>query len=258
MSLVKPSKFDYLNGLNEDDTIYRYCSIFELYRVINKKKLTLVCPFSWEDLFENPLMRAELVNRKGQKIDLGAEGKKLFCQCWTLENESNAMWKLYGYQGKGVRISAKVSDLYFQAYNSYNIEANEAVYTKIGKIEYLDESELKRKFENEEQFYKKLMESNCEGYYESLLYKRKAFSDEKEVRLIAHDFDQRFSCQSSLKLELSIKTYDWIKTVTLGPAMDEFTAEAYYNELVKLGFPGCKIEKSSLYEKLNYTISLKS
>ena len=61
--LIHPSSFDYLNGLKEDDLVHRYCSIAELYSIV-REKLTLTCPFAWDDLFENPLMRAKLTNRK--------------------------------------------------------------------------------------------------------------------------------------------------------------------------------------------------
>lgn len=254
--LIHPSPLDYLNGLKEDDLIHRYCSIAELYSIV-RERLTLTCPFAWDDLFENPLMRAKLTSSKGEEIDLKAAGRRLFCQSWTLNDEADGMWKLYGNRGTGVRISARAKDLYFHAYNSHDFDRNEAVITKIGRIKYIDELELRNKFENEAEFVERFMKLNCEGYYESLLYKRKAYAEENEVRLIAHDFDSRFSCQRTLRLELPTKGHDWIENVTLGPAIDIDTAEAHCDRLTNLGFPKEKIKASTLYGALEYTINLK-
>ena len=98
--LINPSIFDYLNGLQESDQIHRYCSIEELYRLV-RGKLTLTCPFRWDDPFESPLLRAKLINRDGKRVPLQEAGRKLYCQSWTLEKESDSMWKLFGSQGKG-------------------------------------------------------------------------------------------------------------------------------------------------------------
>ncbi len=105
-------------------------------------------------------------------VPLQKAGRKLYCQSWTLEEESDAMWKLFGSRGKGVRVTARSWDLLFQAYNAYDIENWEAVFTKIGKVLYLDEKELRQKFETDEKFYKRFMKSNGKGFFESLLFKR--------------------------------------------------------------------------------------
>ena len=160
--LITSWNFDYLNGLQGSDQIHRYCSIEEFYSIV-RGKLTLTCPFRWDDPFESPLLRAKLINRVGKPIPLQEAGRKLYCQSWTLEEESDAMWKLFGSQGKGVRITARPEHLLFQACNAYNIEINEAVYTKVGKVLYLDEKELRKKFETESEFVERFMKSNCEG-----------------------------------------------------------------------------------------------
>lgn len=257
--LVNPSSYDLLNGLCGSDLIHRYCSIEELYSII-RGKLTLTCPFKWEDQFENPLFRAKLIKRDGKPVPLQEAGLKLYCQSWTLEEESDAMWKLFGSGGKGVRITAKSWDLLFQASNAYDTKINEAVYTKIGKVLYLDETELRKKFESEDEFYKRFMQPNDEGFNESLLFKRKAYLYEKEARLIAHDFDGRFGCSETMRLEMETPCLgcDWIENVTFGPAVDPDTYEAHRERLTtRLGLSEEKIGSSTLYGKLQYTIDLR-
>ena len=252
---TNPSIHDYLNCLKTSDQIHRYCSIRELYNMV-RGKLTLTCPFAWTDKFENPLFRAILINRNGKHVPLQEAGRKLYCQSWTLEEESDAMWKLFGSLGNGVRVTARTSNLFFHAFNGYNIEKNEAVFTKIGKVLYLDETELRKKFEPKDEYYRRFMKSSGEGYYESLLFKRKPYSYEKEVRLIAHDFDGRFGCSETMRLEIPVCGRGWIKHVTFGPAVDNDTFKAHRKRLTKLGLLKSKIGLSQLYGNLRYTIDL--
>ncbi len=254
--LVNPSTCDLLNGLEGGNKIHRYCSVEELYSII-RGKLTLTCPFNWDDKFENPLFRAKLINRDGKPVPLDKAGRKLYCQSWTLEEESDAMWKLFGNRGKGVRITTKSWDLLFQAYNAYDIENWEAVFTKIGKVIYIDETELRKIFETGDAFYKRFMQPNGKGFNESLLFKRNAYSYEKEVRLIAHDFDGRFGNRETMRLEIPVCGCDWIECVTFGPAVDCDSYKVHREKLIKLGLTEEKISVSTLYGKLQYTIDLR-
>lgn len=140
---IRTSPHDFLNGLKENDLIHRYCSIEELYGIV-RGKLSLTCPSEWKDKFENPLLRAKLINQKGEHIDLQKLRRKFYGKCWILGEESDAMWKSFGINGEGVRIIVKSRKLLFQASNAYDIEINEAVYTIIGKVHYLDEAEMRK------------------------------------------------------------------------------------------------------------------
>ena len=253
--LIEPSQLELRNGLRQDDVIHRYCSIKELY-VMLRGSLSLACPFIWEDKFENPLFRAKFTNRNGKQIDLRKAGQKLYCQCWTIEKESDAMWKLFGSQSTGVRVTTSVKNLQLQAYNSHDSYRNEAVFTKIGKIEYLSESGIKQKFRSNEEFIKRFMEPNCEGFYDSLLIKRTAYSYEKEVRLIVHDFDDRFGGSETNRLSIPIAGTHWIQHVTFGPSVDTDTFEAHRGRLQQIGLENEKISRSDLYGPLEYSISV--
>ena len=51
--------------------------------------------------------------RDGAQIPIRDTGQRLYCQCWTLEDESDAMWKLYGRSSTGVCVTTSVNDLLF-------------------------------------------------------------------------------------------------------------------------------------------------
>ncbi len=254
--LLNPPPSDYLNGLRGSDQIHRYCSIEELYSIV-QGKLTLTCPFAWDDPFENPLFRAKLINRNGIPVPLKEAARRLYCQSWTLEEESDAMWKLFGNEGKGVRITVRSEDLHLKVCNSYDIAKNEAVFTNIGKVCYLEETKLREEFETNDRFYKRFMKLSGEGYYESLLVKREPYSYEKEVRLIAYDLDGSFGCRETMRLEIPISGRGLVEHVTFGPAVDNDTYEAHRERLDKLGLSKEKIDASTLYGELHYTIDLR-
>ncbi len=255
-TLVNPSGSDYLNGLKRNEEIHRYCSIDELYEML-VGKLRLTCPFAWEDPFENPMFRTVLINESGESISIREVGQNLYCQSWTLENESDAMWKLYGRRSTGVCITTTAKELLFQVYNAYDSASNEAVYTKIGKVKYLDEVDVRKLFEADKTFVERFIEPNCEGFYDSLLVKRKAYAYENEVRLTAHDFDGRFGSNATQQLSVSTFGNDWIKQITFGPAVKSDTFEAHRDRLHHLGLPLDKVEVSNLYGPLVYRIDLR-
>jgi hypothetical protein len=84
---IIPCMSNYVNGVSGEQVIHRYCYLPEMYGML-ENRLTLKCPFEWDDPFENPLFRCKLTNADGTEIDLHTEGKKLRCQCWTLNHES--------------------------------------------------------------------------------------------------------------------------------------------------------------------------
>jgi hypothetical protein len=259
IEMLNPSFLDYKNELSEDDILNRYCSIAELYQTV-KGSLSLSCPFSWDDPFENWLFRAKLIGSKGNNIDLHAAGTKFYCQSWTLNDESDAMWRLYASRNNGVRISTTTSKLYFEAYNAYDIdlEPHEFVQTKIGKVIYKDEIQIREEIGSPLAFKDRFMELNCEGHYDSLLIKRLPYKFENEVRLIAHDFDGRFGCTETTRLAMPIGHASWIESITFGPETDDDTFIAHQSRLIDLGIDKVKIERSNLYGPLSYTINLSS
>ena len=253
-----PHKDHYLNCLEPDVRIHRYCKIDELYWLVHGK-LTLTCPSKWRDKFENPLLRSDVTNQDGIPVPLKELRRKFYGKAWSLEEESDALWRLYGDKGEGVQITVKSSDLLFQAHNAYDLYGlpkGEIVYTKIGKVRYLDEAKLRKKYEPVDEFYNRFMKSNGEGFFESLLDKLQAYSYENEVRLIAWDFDGRFGCSETMRLEIPVCGCDWIERVTFGPAVGKDTYKAHRKRLTKLGLLKKKIYRSQLYGKLHYPSDL--
>ena len=167
------------------DKTWRYMNFEKFVSMIKDSTLFLTRPDNFEDRFEGSITEFNVVERKriaqnmfpgdmarqsDWLIKFSETSKQLkkfaFVNCWHLnEYESEAMWGIYANQGNGLAIQSTFSNI-IKALE----ETEEAVY--IGKVKYID--------------YRKdiIPEGNM---FNSLLYKRKRFEHEAELRLIVSD-----------------------------------------------------------------------
>jgi hypothetical protein len=255
--LINPSPLSSLkNGLKPNDIIHRYCSLPELDSLLGGN-LTLTSPLRWTegDPFEHPLFRASLIGIDGKPHDITRWGKQFHCQSWTLNEESDVMWRLYGEDASGVRISARAEGLLFQAYNSHSLfEHGEYLKVQLGIVRYLPELELKEILMNE---FKSLIapENADNGVLESLFLKREAYQLENEVRLVAND-GSNLGNRKTGRVTAPLIDLHWISEIKFGPRMDQERFENYRNQLVQLDFDASKVRQSNLYGPLSYVIDL--
>ena len=163
--------------LTRNTKIYRTLPLRRLLAMFASKQNGLARPRLWEDTFEN-LLLTSLVDINGSTGNFSF-ANDLYAQCWTLESYSDALWRIYSADQKGIRIRTTVGKLLD------SLSAPDAVHNPIscfiGKVEYLKESELK-KFASKH--FLNGIDTDGENVAETLLAKRKAFQHEKEVRLI--------------------------------------------------------------------------
>lgn len=145
-----------------EEYLYRYISFETFVGMIQSKSLTFVHPELWDDpkecaTFEHYVEQADNFYEKSL---LSSLYYKTFCQCWTKLAESDAMWRIYSYNNRSIRISINRQSL--------NLLDN----IKIVDIEYTDN----------------LCSTFPKGaeYLKTLFKKRTAFEHEKEVRLVKH------------------------------------------------------------------------
>ena len=146
-----------------DEYLYRYIPFETFVGMIQNKSLTFVLPELWEDpkeclCFNHYVEQQEDIN---VKLMLWSVYYKTFCQCWTTLAESDAMWRIYSYNNRAVRISIKRESVGLLD----NVKTIDVKYT----------DNLDSTFEQGES-----------GYLKTLSQKRIAFQHEKEVRLIKH------------------------------------------------------------------------
>lgn len=145
--------------------------------MVQKEALTFVLPSVWDDPKEDLPFKQFI-----DKIEFGSEiafliaaHNKTYAQSWSELAESDAMWRIYAYNNRSLRI--KVSKEKISRLNDVHIVP----------VEYSDEP-----FERKD--------SCTEALLSSLAYKRTAFCHEKEIRLIS-----TYRFEDKLDAELHIK-----------------------------------------------------
>jgi hypothetical protein len=173
-----------------------------LLEMFENHKNCLARPQLWHDTFENLLLRSPV------EIDgkLGSFGfaNDLYGQSWTLEGYSDAMWRIYSSDQKGIRIRTTIGKLLDSL--SAPDKTHDATSCFIGKVEYLDERKLRR-FASEH--FLNGIGADGKKVAQTLLVKRNAFRHEKEVRLIyysptptephAHIYCHNFDCHHAIE-----------------------------------------------------------
>ena len=164
----------------ETEFLYRYISFETFVNMVQKNALTFVLPSLWDDSHEDvPFER--LVSKRDSPVEMAfliAIHNKTYAQSWSELAESDAMWRIYSYNNRAVRIKVKKN-----------------------KIDLLDNVRaIPVKYSDEPFNYKSLDE---ETLFSSLAYKRTAFCHEKEVRLInAYRYKDEQDVQQHVKAVL--------------------------------------------------------
>ena len=147
----------------ENEFLYRYIGFETFVDMVQQNALTFVLPYLWEDpKEESPFL--QLVGAQGHPLKIAffiALHNKAYAQSWSELAESDAMWRIYSYSNRALRIKIKKSNV--------NLLDNVTAIP----VKYSDEPFDSQTFDENE-------------FLHSLAYKRTAFCHEREVRLISH------------------------------------------------------------------------
>ena len=207
--------------------IYRYISFESFVDMIQRQCLNFVHPTTWEDPQE--LLPYKLWLEDFQKKNPGKVFDillheirmiKLYAQCWTCIDESDALWRIYSYNNFSIRISIDVEDVYKLG----NVYYHQVIYTD-------DFNNLSSRIE----------------YDKIFCIKRNAFSHEQEVRLLyEHKFrdtdDFQYQAITMLmkhdviqdeKLEWTHKFYDGKSLNEMKQDIEQRTTNLFYDKPTK-------------------------
>lgn len=162
--------------------IYRVLEISRLIDVFELKVLGLTAPKLWDDPYENFLKYSHGINLNDNRVHYNYEGysKLIFGQCWTLNEENDAIWRIYSPNKDRVKVRTTIKKLQ----KVLKRIQDEGFRSYIGRVKYETEDDIKAKIstaiKNSHKFpFNK--ESLVREYY---LVKREAFIYEDEVRLL--------------------------------------------------------------------------
>ena len=89
-----------------DDYLYRYIGFDTFVDMIQSKSLAFVLPSVWEDPRELQAVYTYIRQQEDTITRLFLLGilDKTYAQCWSALEESDAMWRIYSYSNKALRI----------------------------------------------------------------------------------------------------------------------------------------------------------
>lgn len=227
---------NYLN-LTIDDRhreVFRVFSFNFLLEMFKTRFNVLVKPCLWDDPFENVILNSRGRLHDGRTCSFGMRDS-FYAQCWTLNRESDAMWRIYSPQKNGVKIRTTARKLFESLYDVTS-PGTRNVSCFIGKVLYLSVDEIRN--------YRRLeLEGSGAGVAKTLLIKREAFAHENEVRLL-YWHGRENPIEQQYKYELD--PFTLIDEIVLDPRMGAAEATNKFDEIRRIGYQGVLFQ-SDLY-----------
>ena len=235
-------------NLDLDTPIYKYIPFKYLKLMIQNSNLYLGKVSSWEDVYENWFLKEQMVLPTGEKGDAMDLIPGVFGQSWTLQEESDAMWRIYSKLDRtqhdylddtAVRIKTTARKLYNVIYAN-----DEDFYTSyIGAVKYLSQDDFLKMQDS-------LSPLNpldlSEVFVKSYFFKRAPFEHEKEVRpiLIYSPKHENFGKDG---VSFDIDFDNLIDEMVTDPRLTPDEYRTVRGQLIGLGAKSDKVRNSELY-----------
>lgn len=88
-------------NINDLDTpVYRIFSLERFLELFTEKQLVQVQPSMWDDPYEHFLLKTEVVSDDGEVGSLENLYNSWYGQCWTENEDTDAMWRIYSPEKK--------------------------------------------------------------------------------------------------------------------------------------------------------------
>jgi hypothetical protein len=219
--------------------IYRVFSVSRFFELLASGQNTLVRPARWDDPFENFILRST-ANYQGRSVHFDFKDH-LYGQCWTLHKESDAMWRIYSQQKDGLTVRTTVRKLLESLAVSVGPAAPVSCF--IGRVQYRPETELVGMVKDQELMSEDLMDPSGSGQAWTLMWKRREFRHEKEVRLVYFNHDKNFTSDF---FTYKIDPLVLFERIIFDPRIAPEVYEVFRIYLEGRGFSG-RVSRSNLY-----------
>lgn len=235
-----------------DVFIYRIFPKHRFLDLLRDRKNGLVKPRLWEDPFENFFLRSEAVEPDGTTVSLESIAEGWFGQCWTLNNDTDAMWRIYSPApaNDSIKVRTTVRKLFDSFYDTRDTFAS--LKFLMGKVQYLTEADIK-KLVASTSFDDVASGGQATGFSRLLCIKREAFAHEGEVRLLFQDVDGKHRTDVAVQFDFDFNNIcDEVVLDPRLPAKDVATLTA------DIKAAGCTlpVTQSSLYRAPKFTVKL--
>lgn len=235
-------------NLDLDTPIYKYIPFKYLKLMIQNSNLYFGKVSSWEDVYENWFLKEQMVLPTGEKGSAKELIPGVFGQSWTLQEESDAMWRIYSKLDRtqhdylddtAVRIKTTGGKLFDVIYT----DDEDFKTSYIGAVKYLSQNDFLKMQDS-------LSPLNpldlSEVFVKSYFFKRAPFEHEKEVRpiLIYSPKHENFGKDG---VSFDIDFDNLIDEMVTDPRLTPDEYRTVRGQLIGLGAKSDKVRNSELY-----------
>ncbi|OIJ12651.1 hypothetical protein BKP37_12670 [Anaerobacillus alkalilacustris] len=219
------------SDLTPETKLYRYMSLNQFMSFVECKKIYLTKVKKWEDTWEVPGSKLPTLRDDGRlEYPIWEITEIMHGMCFSLNKESDAMWRIYSPFRDGVLIETSVLKIEL---------LQEIQYGFLAPVIYYDDllEALNNSIENNE--YK--------SPFSQAYLKRRAFEHENEVRLVTVN-DEGFikpKQEDNDFIYLNLEPSDFIENITIDPRADGWYVEMFKKYCNRLNLIDPK--KSTLY-----------
>ncbi|MEL6445592.1 MAG: DUF2971 domain-containing protein [Bacteroidota bacterium] len=250
---MSPARHHYL-GIDESDLdreVYRIFSLQRLLELLRSERNTLVRPSLWDDPFENYVLSAVERLKSDERFSIGFKDK-LYGQCWTLDRDSDAMWRIYSPDRQGVRVRSTIRRLLESLLDTSKSYPELSCF--IGKVSYLPQYKLVQMLNDAGGSGSGILDPSGRGQARTLLVKREEFSHEKEIRLIHFSHEDDYSSEI---YQYPINPTKLIDEVAFDPRLSEEMVDLFSDFFYGLGFSKRQVRQSPLYKLPDLEVKLR-
>ena len=174
-----------------DSPIFRIYPLERFEPMLASNQDALVNPTKWEDPFENFFLeRTEVADSvSGSTIPLKNLAQDWYGQCWSFNQDTDAMWRIYSPDPKA-KVGVKVATTIRRLFQNLKLVNSTAPYLQffIGRITCLTEHQITSLMQALT-FSDIAIGGQGDKFADLLCIKREAFQHENEVRLIFQDLN---------------------------------------------------------------------
>jgi len=268
---IEPNYLGYFKNINfinqiqlPDLPIYQTLNINHLKAILQNGRLRFGNIYkSWQDVYELFYLKNNFQVAAYGGVKMSVDDIKLsyYGQCWSYNEDSDAMWRIYSNKMDGVRIKTSISKIYNQILRSY-LPGPYLSIPSIGNVRYLSNTGLQKwqKMHKAQPFI-----NTIDAIQESIFIKRNPFKHENEIRVI---FSTECSPQNILLLQqlhastddaiyLPINIEDFIEEIALDPRLNDSQFLSKKKSLLKiLNGKNIPIVQSPLYKYKSAKINI--
>lgn len=228
-----------LNEKELDQHVYRIMSQEYVVSLFTDKANVLSQVHNWKDKFENFQLNLGGI-LDGKRFDYGFKDD-FVGQCWTRHSLSEAMWGIYANDSskRYLRIRSTPRKLLTALVATHPEMPHDTCF--LGKVDYKSEKDLKIYLKNQGR-----LELSARRFAQSLLFKRRAFQHESEVRLLYFGDKGMFDDRGLYRY--SVDPHEMITQIMADPNRDRRSWDADKAALAEVtGFTG-EIKRSKIYD----------